>query len=116
MLMAEALQDAGYAVSQAEDGPSALKILHSIGRIDLLVTDVGLQGGMNGRQVAEAARVLHPSLKVPFVTRYAENAALNAGNLHAGMQVIVKPFGMTTRGNKVREMIERITLKSAGNC
>ena len=106
MLIVDALRDAGYAVLQAEDGPSALKMLHAAGRIDLLITDVGLPGGMNGRQIAEAARAARPGLKVLFVTGYAENAAVNAGNLPAGMQVIAKPFEMTALGNKVREMIE----------
>jgi PAS domain S-box-containing protein len=106
MLMVEVLEEAGYLVIEAGDGPAGLKILRSDARIDLLVTDVGLPGGMNGRQVADAARATRPGLKVLFVTGYAENAAIGNGLLEAGMQVIAKPFAMAALGNKVREMIE----------
>jgi CheY-like chemotaxis protein len=71
-----------------------------------MISDVGLPGGMNGRQVADAARVLRPGLKVLFITGYAENAAIGNGHLDAGMEILAKPFAMSTLGNKVREMIE----------
>jgi PAS domain S-box-containing protein len=106
MLMREVLEEAGYGALEAADGPSGLKILRSDARIDLLVTDVGLPGGMNGRQVADAGRTSRPDLKVLFVTGYAENATLGNGHLDPGMQVIAKPFGMIDFANKVREMIE----------
>jgi CheY-like chemotaxis protein len=61
---------------------------------------------MNGRQVADAARLTRPDLKVLFVTGYAENAAVGNGLLEPGMHVIAKPFAMTVFGNKIREMIE----------
>ena len=57
MLIVEVLEEAGYRALEAADGPAGMKILHSDTRIDLLITDVGLPGGMNGRQVADAARV-----------------------------------------------------------
>ncbi|HEV2675935.1 MAG TPA: PAS domain-containing protein [Aliidongia sp.] len=106
MLMIEVLEEAGYATLQAGDGPAGLKILESDARIDLLITDVGLPRGMNGRQVADAARATRPGLKVLFITGYAENAAIGNGHLDAGMQVLTKPFAMAALGNKVREMIE----------
>ena len=106
MLMIEVLEEAGYVAIEANDGGAGLKVLQSDTRIDLLVTDVGLPGGMNGRQVADAARVMRPGLKVLFVTGYAENAAIGNGLLEAGMQVIAKPFVMAALANKVREMIE----------
>ncbi len=56
-------------------------MLQSDARVDLLVTDVGLPGGMNGRQMADAARVIRPDLKVLFITGYAENAVLGHGHL-----------------------------------
>jgi PAS domain S-box-containing protein len=106
MLIAEVLTEAGYRILEAADGPAGLKILQSGVRIDLLITDVGLPGGMNGRQVADAARVLRKNLKVLFITGFAENAAVGNGHLDPGMQILAKPFGMATLGNKVREILE----------
>ena len=91
---------------EAGDGPEGLKILRSDARIDLLITDVGLPNGMNGRQVADAARELRPGLKVMFVTGYAENAALGHGHLDSGMQVVTKPFDMGALTKRVQEFIK----------
>jgi PAS domain S-box-containing protein len=107
MLVTEVLVEAGYKVMEAPDGAMGLKVLQSGVRVDLLITDVGLPGGMNGRQVADAARLLRKDLKVLFITGYAENAAVGNGHLDAGMEILAKPFAMTTLANKVREMLER---------
>ncbi|GJD79645.1 Sensor histidine kinase RcsC [Methylobacterium gregans] len=106
MLVTEVLEDLGYTAIEAADGPSGLRLLQSDVRIDLLVTDVGLPGGMNGRQVADAARVSRPGLKVLFITGYAENAAVGNGHLEPGMAVLTKPFVMETLASRIREMIE----------
>ncbi len=106
MLIVDVLSEAGYRALDAHDGPSGLKILQSDQRIDLLITDVGLPGGFNGRQVADAARTTRPTLKVLFITGYAENAVIGNGHLDAGMQVITKPFAMTSLANRVRDIIE----------
>ena len=100
------LEEAGYRVVAADDGPSGLRVLQSPQRVDLLVTDVGLPGGMNGRQVADAARVERRGLKVLFITGYAENAAVGNGHLERGMAVMTKPFEITALVNRVRDMIE----------
>jgi len=106
MLISDVLGEAGYRVLEAGDGPSGLKILNSDSRIDLLITDVGLPGGFNGRQVADAARQTRTDLKVLFVTGYADNAVIGNGHLDPGMQVITKPFPMTALAQRVREIIE----------
>lgn len=106
MLIAEVLAESGYAVIEAQDGPAGLKVLESNARIDLLITDVGLPGGMNGRQVADAARVNRPSLKVLFITGYAENAVIARGRLDNGMFVLTKPFQMEILADRIREIIE----------
>ena len=106
MLMMEVLEEAGYVVMEAGDGAAGLKILQSDARIDLLITDVGLPGGLNGRQVADAARMNRPDLKVLFITGFAENAALAHGHLGSGMHLIAKPFVMAAFANKVAEIIE----------
>ena len=84
----------GYTILEAAQGAQALKVLNSQRRIDVLVTDVGLPGGMNGRQLADATRLARPDLKILFVTGYAENAVLGHGQLAAGMHVMTKPFEM----------------------
>ena len=83
-----------------------MRILQSEARIDLLITDVGLPRGMNGRQVADAARLTRPDLKVLFVTGFAENAAIGNGQLPTGMAVITKPFEVVDLANKVSEIID----------
>ena len=92
MLVADALGDHGYTIVEAGDGAEGLRLLQSSTRVDLLITDVGLPGGLNGRQVADAAWAARPDLKVLFITGYAENAVLNHGHLAHGMQVLTKPF------------------------
>ena len=106
MLVTDVLEDLGYAAIEAEDGPSGLRTLQSDARVDLLVTDVGLPGGMNGRQVADAARVIRPGLKVLFITGYAENAVVGNGHLNPGMEVLTKPFAMDDLAAKIRALIE----------
>ncbi len=105
MLVAEVLEDLGYVAIEAGDGASALRILQSDVRIDLLVTDVGLPNGMNGRQLADAAIALRPTLKTLFITGYAENAALSHGHLGTGMQVLTKPFGMDALRSRITDLL-----------
>ncbi|BBK30804.1 PAS domain S-box-containing protein [Stella humosa] len=104
-LIVDVLQDLGYRALEAADGDAALAILRQAPRIDLLVTDMGLPG-LNGRQIADAARERRPGLKVLFMTGYAENAALANGFLDPGMAMITKPFAMETLATRIRDMIE----------
>ncbi len=106
MLVVEALQDLGYAVVEAADAATGLRLLEQLQRLDLLVTDVGLPGGMNGRQLADAARVQRPQLKVLFITGFAENAAVGNGVMEPGMEVMSKPFALTALTAKIQAMIE----------
>ncbi len=104
-LISEVLEELGYKVLVAEHGAAGIRILESVQRVDLLVTDVGLPGGMNGRQLADAAIVTRPDLKVLFITGYAENAVIGAGHLKPGMHILTKPFSLETLGCRVREII-----------
>ncbi|QUS38807.1 response regulator [Tardiphaga alba] len=106
MLVTDALSDLGHACLEAGDGPSGLKVLQSDTPIDLLITDVGLPGGMNGRQVAEAARALRPGLQVLFITGYAENAVLNHGHIERGMEVLTKPFAVDDLIRRVGRLLQ----------
>jgi CheY-like chemotaxis protein len=99
----EVLQQLGFVVIEANDGPSGLEILQSPRMIDLLVTDIGLPG-LNGRQVAEAARQTRPSLKVLFMTGYAETAAMSEGFLGPGMGLIAKPFAIEGLAARIAQL------------
>ncbi|MGQ3000680.1 MAG: ATP-binding protein [Hydrogenophaga sp.] len=101
----EVLTDSGYHVLTADTGPAAMKILDSEARIDLLITDVGLPGGMNGRQVADAARIQRTGLKVLFITGYADNAAVGNGHLDPGMAVLTKPFEISVLSSRVKALL-----------
>ncbi len=105
MLIGDMLRDLGYGVVEAADGAEGLRVLQSKQGIDLLVSDVGLPGGMNGRQLADAARLHRPRLKVLFITGYAENALLGKGVLEADMQLITKPFALDSLAAKIQAMI-----------
>ncbi len=106
MLITDILEDRGYTVIEAGDSLSGLKVLQSDARIDLLVSDVGLPGGMNGRQMADAGRESRPDLKVLFITGYAENSVIGNGHLEPGMQVLTKPFVVETLASRVRDLME----------
>jgi CheY-like chemotaxis protein len=103
-LVVDVLNDLGYRALEAPDGPAGLAILRSPQRIDLLVTDVGLPG-MNGRQVADAAREQRPDLKVLFITGYAESVAMANGFLEPGMEMVTKPFAVDALAVRIRSMI-----------
>jgi signal transduction histidine kinase len=107
MLVTEVLADLGYTAIEAADSIGGLKVLQSDVRIDLLVTDVGLPGGMNGRQLADAGRETRPGLNVLFITGFAENALLGEGQLEPGMSVLTKPFTVDTLAGRIRELIVR---------
>jgi PAS domain S-box-containing protein len=106
MLVSEVLEDLGYVAIEAEDGRAALKILESSQPIDLLITDVGLPHGLNGRQLADMAAVTRPDLKVLFITGYAENAVVGDGHLARGMHVITKPFAMDAMAIKIENILK----------
>ncbi len=104
-LIVETLSELGYHALEAHDGPSGLILLETTPRVDLLITDIGLPG-LNGRQVADAARLRRPTLKVLFMTGYAENAAVAGGFLEPGMSMLTKPFAMETLATRIRTLIE----------
>jgi light-regulated signal transduction histidine kinase (bacteriophytochrome) len=104
LLVREVLEDLGFSVIEAEDGPGGLSLLQSTQRVDLLVTDVGLPG-LNGRQLADAARVIRPGLKVLFITGYAANAAMGSGVLETGMAILTKPFSLEALAAKISGMV-----------
>ena len=107
LVMADVLADNGYTVLEADTGAKALRHIRSAERIDLLLSDVGLPGGMNGRQLADAAREHRPSLKVLFVTGYDEQAALGSGLMGEGMAIMTKPFNISSFSTKVQDLMHK---------
>jgi PAS domain S-box-containing protein len=107
MLVTEVLGELGFTSIEAEDGKAALKILESPRRVDLLITDVGLPGGLNGRQLAQAGIQVRPDLKILFITGYAENAVVGDGHLERGTPILTKPFAMADLARRVREIISK---------
>ncbi|MGY2734058.1 PAS domain-containing protein [Sphingomonas sp. UYP23] len=105
MLVTDLLSDIGCNYLEAADGPAGLAILESPARIDLLITDVGLPKGMNGRQLADAARQKRPDLKILFITGYAENAVIGNGHLDPGMHILTKPFPMDVMSTRIRDLL-----------
>jgi CheY-like chemotaxis protein len=103
----EALRELGYRVLEAHDGPSALRLLErQEGRVDLLFTDVVLPAGMTGADVARAARVIQPGLKILFTTGYARNAIVHHGRLDPGVQLLTKPFTYADLAGRIRDMLD----------
>jgi CheY-like chemotaxis protein len=105
MLVVEVLQDLGCVAVECDDGISALQVLQSSRPLDLLITDVGLPNGMNGRQLADAARNLRPGLNVLFITGYAENAVFSHGHVESGLQVLTKPFAIEELARRIVSLL-----------
>jgi PAS domain S-box-containing protein len=106
LVVVEVLNDMGYRALEAVDGSSALRILNSSQRIDLLVTDIGLPD-VNGKQIADTARFKRPGLRILFMTGYAESAA-SSEFLDEGMEIIPKPFTMAKLAEKIQGMFEKV--------
>jgi PAS domain S-box-containing protein len=106
MLVMDVLEQLGHVAIEAADSVAGLKVLQSDVPIDLLITDVGLPGGMNGRQMADAGRAKRSGLKVLFITGYAENAVLGNGHLEPGMHVMTKPFAMERLALRIKDLME----------
>ncbi|ORL70533.1 hybrid sensor histidine kinase/response regulator [Pseudomonas putida] len=106
LVIGEVLEELGYRVDAFENGPSALTHLQSGERPDLLLSDVGLPGGLNGRQVAERCRERYPDLKVLLMTGYDEGAAFSDGQPLQGTLVLTKPFELDALAERVRELLE----------
>ena len=102
----ELLRELGYNVIEAADGPAALRILEGGEAIAMLLTDVGLPGGMNGKQVADHARQLRPELRVLFTTGYARDAIVHDGRLDPGIELLAKPFTFEALAMKVRSVLD----------
>jgi PAS domain S-box-containing protein len=99
------LEDLGYQVLSASNGPEALEVLDKSPDVRLLFTDVIMPGGMNGRQLADAACKLRPNLKVLYTSGYTENAIVHHGRLDPGVILLSKPYQRKDLVNKLRQVL-----------
>jgi signal transduction histidine kinase len=102
---AHVLEQLGYRVRVAPDGPVALRLLEESGGVDLLFTDVGLPEGMTGRQLAHEVQRRWPRVRVLYTTGYARNSIVHHGRLDPGVALITKPFTQADLVAKVREVL-----------
>jgi CheY-like chemotaxis protein len=102
----EALREIGYEVLEAPDAMEAFRLIADRGGIDLLFTDVGLPGGVNGRALADAAHNINPALKVLFTTGYTRDATLKSGALNGDVYFLAKPFSLQQLEVKIREVLD----------
>jgi CheY-like chemotaxis protein len=102
----EILRELGYHVAEAANGLLALDILGRDEKVDLLLTDIVMAGGLNGRQLADQAMERRPELKVLFMTGYSRNAIMHQGRVDAGVQMIGKPFSFQELAAKVRARLD----------
>ena len=100
------LRSLGYRVTAVRSGPEAMNVLQTSADIDLLLTDIIMPGGMNGRELADLARVSYPNLKVLFTSGYTENAIVHHGRLDPGVELLSKPYTRAELANKVRPVIQ----------
>jgi CheY-like chemotaxis protein len=100
--VAAQLKGLGYQVVGARNGREALDALGEGTHFDLLFTDVVMPGGMNGRELAEAANKLRPDLPVLFTSGYTEDAMVHHGRLDFGMRLLNKPYSRKALAAKVR--------------
>jgi PAS domain S-box-containing protein len=105
MLITEVLEGLGYAAIEAADANSALKVLQSNVRIDLLITDVGLPGSLTGLQMVDAARFDRPDLRVLCITGYPLTVATQGGGRETNMHILTKPFTLETLASRVEAII-----------
>ena len=105
-IIADVLEESGFRVLTAADGPAGLEIIRSSQPLDLLITDIRLPKGMNGREVALAARTTRPDLKILFMTGYAGSVFESNEPLASGMEVMTKPFDLIRLAARVSRLIE----------
>ncbi|MGO8955458.1 MAG: CHASE3 domain-containing protein [Rhodomicrobium sp.] len=108
-----ALEDLGYRVLIAKDGPEAMRILECEPTIDLLFTDVVMPKGMSGRQLAFFALQMRPSLPVLFTTGYSRNAIVHQGRLDSDVHLLSKPYTQRELAQKIRAVLDEAGEKAS---
>jgi CheY-like chemotaxis protein len=100
------LRELGYHVLEAVDASAALEILQSDGPIDLLFTDLGLPGQINGKMLADRAKILRPGMRTLITTAYAGEALLREGRIDPSIELLGKPFSFAALADRIRGLLE----------
>jgi CheY-like chemotaxis protein len=103
-LIVDALDDLGYTVLKAHDGPSALDVLQGTGKIDVVFSDVSMPNGMSGVELATHARQLRPELHIILASGFAKG---QIGDFPEDVVFLPKPY-------RVRQLLEIIDTQTAG--
>lgn len=103
------LRSLGYQTLMARNGREALEILRGSDVIDLLFTDVVMPGGMNGKQLAEEAVLLRPTLRVLFTSGYTKNAIIHRGQLDPGVRLLSKPYTRAELAQKINSVLSEVS-------
>jgi PAS domain S-box-containing protein len=103
--VARQLDTLGYRVTAVDNGPAAVAVLASPEAVDLLLTDMVMPGGMNGRQLAEAARVLRPGIRIVVSSGYTESAMQTADWQERGLHILSKPYRRRDLADKLRQVL-----------
>jgi signal transduction histidine kinase len=106
MVARQVLERYGYAVLEAPNGDTALRLAAKHhGPIHLLLTDV-IMPGLSGRQLAEQLAELRPDMKVLYASGYADQAIVHHGILDSGIAYLPKPFTPETLARRVRQVLD----------
>lgn len=100
------LTSLGYRVVAAPNGVKALELINTSPEIDLLFTDVVMPGGMGGRDLADAARLVRPDLKVLFTSGYTQNSMVHNGKIDDGVDLLGKPYRRDQLASKIRNALD----------
>ncbi len=112
-LAVRVLKRQGYKVLEAPDGGKAFMLCEAYKEpIHLILTDV-VMPGMSGRKLVDRLKVIHPEIKVLYMSGYTDNAILHHGILEPGTNFIQKPFTVESLPRKVREVLDKRSDSSA---
>jgi signal transduction histidine kinase/CheY-like chemotaxis protein len=100
------LRELGYTVREAAHAASALRIIESDARIDVLLTDLGLPGGTNGKELADRAKAIRPTIRMLITTAYAGHALVHQGRLDPGIELLTKPFALADLASRIRTLLK----------
>jgi signal transduction histidine kinase len=102
----DTLRGLGYGVREAGDGKQALDIIEHEPKVRLLLTDIGLPGGLDGRELADEVRRRRPDLKVLFTTGYAHDATMRNVGSGTAVELLSKPFNAAELARMVRTALD----------